>query len=219
MVIKGVICDLDGTLVDSEDLHDKAWDDLIRGYGVTPPPHWHDDTVGLPDYYARDKIHAMFPAIAATGDDLLELKQVAFRGLVAEKGLRLAFPGVSERLDALTDRGIRLAVGTNSRLINTEASLEAAGLRRHFAAISTIDMVENGKPAPDIYRLAAEKLGLPPAECVVLEDSPAGLQAARAAGCAAFALSTTMPVEMLTPRDRLFSGTAEALDWVLDQQR
>ncbi len=215
MRFKGVLFDLDGTLIDSEDLHRDAWNSVIAQCGETPTADWHVDTVGLPDEYARDKVRRLFPKVRDAGGDILEMKQKAFRRLAGEKGKALAFPGVEDCIVRLRKAGTLLAVGTNSVRVNTEATLEAAGLRQHFDVLVTIDSVENGKPAPDIYRAAAERLGLAPDECAVLEDSPAGLRSAKDAGCAALALATSMSESELHPRDRLFANTVAALDWIL----
>lgn len=216
MRVKGVIFDLDGTLIDSEDIHLEAWNKLIETHGQTPPPHWHDGTVGMPDTFARDKACRLMPALEPLRDTLVEEKQVVYRALADEKGRALAFPGVEESIVALKKAGIGLAVGTNSVLVNTRSTLTAAGLIGYFDILVTFDAVENGKPAPDIYLAAAQKLGLAPADCMVLEDSPAGLQAARAAGCMVTALATsTGDTDTLVPRDYLYPTTAEALDWIL----
>lgn len=216
MRIKGVIFDLDGTLIDSEGIHLEAWNKLIENHGETPPPHWHDGTVGMPDTFARDKMCRLMPAMRPHCDTLVEEKHLVYRALAKEKGKALAFPGVEDRIIRLRDAGIGLAVGTNSVLVNTKATLTASGLIDYFDILVTFDAVENGKPAPDIYLAAAKKLGLSPDECMVLEDSPAGLKAARAAGCMVTALTTsTSDTDSLNPRDYLYPNTAAALDFIL----
>lgn len=202
MRIEGVICDLDGTIVDSEGVHMDAWNDLIRHYGHTPPgTHWHDDCIGLPDSAARDKTIAIFPDLAEYKDEIVAMKERIFRDIVAKKGLAMAYPHTREKIRALRDLGVKLAVGTNSVLVNCAASLAASGLEEFFPVVVTVDQVERGKPAPDIYATAAERLGLEPARCVVLEDSTAGLESARAAGCVVVGIENTWPAEKLTPSD------------------
>lgn len=216
--IQGVICDMDGTLVDSEGLHLEAWNLMLESCGRRAPyPHWSDDCIGLPDQAALDKVLALFPDLAGT-PDLLQCKQRFFRQLVAERGTGLTTPAIREKLEQLRDAGIGLAVGTNSNTPNTQATLGAAGLLDMFPVIVTASMVERGKPQPDIYLKAARDLGLDPADCAVLEDSTAGLTAARAAGCLVLGVATTWPAEKLSPVDLIFADTAEALEWTLAER-
>lgn len=216
MRIEGVICDLDGTIVDSEGVHMDAWNGLISYYGHTPPgKHWHDDCIGLPDSAARDKTIALFPDLTQYKDAIVGKKEEIFRDLVQKKGLGLAYPHTREKLRLLRDQGVLLAVGTNSVLVNCATSLNASGLAEFFPVVVTIDQVKRGKPQPDIYATAAERLGLSPSRCVVLEDSIAGLESARAAGCIVVGIENTWPKEKLVPSDCTFPTTAAALDWVL----
>ncbi|MCD8351455.1 MAG: HAD family phosphatase [Planctomycetaceae bacterium] len=216
--IDGVICDLDGTLVESEDLHLLAWNELVIRAGHQPPsPNWNDDCIGLPDTYAAEKTIGYFPDMG-DAEKVNADKQIIYRELVANKGRALAYPGLYDMLKRVRDAGIPLAVGTNSVLANTKAALEAAGLAEFFPIAVTLDQVENGKPAPDIYFEAAKRLGIPPERCAVLEDSTAGLAAARAAGCLVLGLTTTWPADKLTDADHIFTSTADALGWVLAQR-
>ncbi|MCD8138197.1 MAG: HAD family phosphatase [Planctomycetaceae bacterium] len=216
--ISGIICDLDGTLVESEELHLIAWNELVIRAGHQPPsPNWNDDCIGLPDTYAAAKTIGYFPEMGSA-DHVNAEKQVIYRELVAKKGRALAYPGLYDALARVRDAGIPLAVGTNSVLENTKAALEAAGLAEFFPVTVTLDQVERGKPAPDIYLEAARRLGVPPERCAVLEDSTAGLEAAHAAGCLVLGLTTTWPADKLVHADHIFSGTADALGWVLVQQ-
>lgn len=215
--IEGVLCDLDGTLVDSECLHLEAWNRVLADYGHTPPADWNDDCIGLPDQHARDKAARMFPALAEVGD-LLEQKQARLRDLLVRRGRALAYPGVADRLAALAAAGVGLAVGTNSIMINTRTALAAAGLLDFFPVIVTLDTVERGKPSPDIYATAARKLGLAPERCAVLEDSTAGVQAGKAAGCLVLGILSTWPAAVMAGADRLFDTTAAAMAWTLEEK-
>lgn len=215
--IEGVLCDLDGTLVNSEPFHLRAWNMLIEREGHKPPsPHWNDDCIGLPDAYARDKTYDTFPDMRKY-PNLLEMKQDVFRDLIAQNGEKLAYPGMAERLERLRRAGLKLAVGTNSVMKNTRASLSAAGLLQFFPVIVTLDRVQCGKPDPEIYRTAAEELGLAPERCVVLEDSTAGLASGKAAGCLVLGITNTWEASALADADMVFDSTAAAMDWILAQ--
>ncbi len=164
--VKGIVFDLDGTLVDTEPYHLEAWNSLVRRYGETPVAGWNDDTIGLPDTYAASKAKRLYPALSSVRGNLTDEKQSILRELIRREGRKLIFPGVEEGLRAAREAGIRLAVGTNSILLNADTTLGATGLREYFSAVVTIDLVQNGKPAPDIYARAVEELGLAPSECV-----------------------------------------------------
>lgn len=209
-----VICDLDGSLVDTEDLHAKAWNMLLANYGYSASGAWSESTIGLPDADALGLACAMFPALKEK-QGLLREKQGYLRQLVTERGRDLVYPGVEDCLRNLRDAGIKLAVGTNSILLNTTTSLEAADLTGYFPVVVAIDMVERAKPFPDIYRTAAERSGVPTSRCVVVEDSVAGIASGKAAGCHVLAVTNTLPPEKLGEADTIFPGTDAALSWVL----
>lgn len=213
-----VICDLDGSLVDTEDLHAQAWNMLLANYGYSASGAWSESTIGLPDADALDLACGMFPELKEKRG-LLQEKQGYLRQLVVERGRELVYPGVEDRLRKLQDAGVKLAVGTNSVLVNTQTSLNAAGLMEFFPVIVTIDMVERAKPFPDIYRSAAEKSGVEPSRCVVVEDSIAGIASGKAAGCHVIGVTNTWPAEKLGEADAVFSGTDAALDWVLERSK
>lgn len=215
--IEGVLCDLDGTLVDSEDLHLDAWNLLLESHGCNPPLHWSDDCIGLPDTSTCDKARLLFPELRKV-EDLLERKQDIYRELVVKRGPRLAYPGVENKLAELKAAGIKLAVGTNSVMRNTRTALEATGLDRFFKVVVTLDRVRLGKPHPGIYATAAGDLGLPPGRCVVLEDSAAGIAAGKAAGCLVFGVLNTWPAAKLAGADRIFDNTPSAMAWMLEEK-
>ncbi len=213
--IEGVLCDLDGTLVDSEEVHLEAWNVLLVRNGYKPEADWNRECIGLPDTHTRDMVLRLYPDMAATGD-VLEMKQAIYREMVEAKGRDLGFPGVREKLAELAGSGLKLAVGTNSIRANTEAALKAAGMLDYFSVLVTLDAVKKGKPDPEIYRTAAERLGLAPGRCVVLEDSPAGIASGKAAGCLVIGITNTWPAEKLPDADFHLPDTVSAIAWAMD---
>ncbi|MDR2390688.1 MAG: HAD family phosphatase, partial [Planctomycetota bacterium] len=209
--IDGVLFDLDGTLVDSEKFHLEAWNALVVRAGHVPGDHWNLDCVGLPDTCTGEKALRLFPGIDKFGDPVAE-KRTIFREILSREGRGLIFPGVEERLERLVAAGFRLAIGTNSPRGNTLATLDAAGLRRFFPEIVTLDSVARGKPAPDIYASAASRLDLDPERCAVIEDSPAGVLSGLAAGCFVLAVMTTWSADRLPGAESHYATTAAAMD-------
>ena len=124
----------------------------------------------------RDRHGADYPV-----DELTRAWVVSYDGLVASEGIAMK-PGLDEILDLLDQRGIRRAVATSTRRERARVKLEQVDLLHRFAALVGGDEVERGKPAPDIFLAAAARLGVEPADCVVLEDSEPGIIAAWAAG-------------------------------------
>lgn len=212
--LEGVLCDLDGTLVDSEPFHLEAWNILLRREGYETKGEWNEHFVGLPDEQTWTGLIQLYPKMSRF-DNLLEMKQTEYRKLIIAQGRDLAYPGVEEKLNELVKKGIKLAVGTNSGKENTTIALEASGLLKYFAVLVTYDMVKEGKPNPEVYQTAAELLGLEPAACAVLEDSPAGIAAGKAAGCLVIGVTNSWPEDGIPGADRYFSDTASALGWII----
>jgi len=216
MRFDGILCDLDGTLVDSEAIHLEAWNSVIVRGGHMPSSDWNDECIGLPDYVASNKILRLYPGVAELGD-IRKVKADTFLEMAVSRAKELIFPGVREKLVELSEAGIPLAVCTNSIMRNTRAVLEASELIGFFAALVTIDAVSEGKPHPAIYRTGAAKLGLAPDRCLVVEDSAAGIASGKAAGCGVVAgVTNTWNRDKLPGADMYFSDTPSALSLVLD---
>lgn len=177
---QGLLLDLDGTLADTEPQHCDAWltmldDELNLQYDSA----WFEQWIGTSDRVVADwiiKKHELF----LTVDELIEAKQNNFHAIVRESGK--SFPGVPEELAVLSAK-YPLAIATNSGRSDTDVVVPALGLDRFTKIVVTATDVENLKPAPDIYLLAAERLGLPADRCIAIEDSRPGGLAAKAAGC------------------------------------
>jgi beta-phosphoglucomutase len=118
-------------------------------------------------------------------------KERLFRELMRDQLDRSLVPGVKQFLQRT--RGIPVALATNAEPANVDFVLDGAGLRPYFRAVVDGTQVPRAKPAPDVYLLAAEKLGVAPANCIVFEDSPVGISAARAAGARVAGILSSAP--------------------------
>ncbi len=173
-----IIFDCDGVLVDSEELAWSAWREALAPYGI----EISDDEVA--DLSGRTEVDA-FRYFAGRADlppypefwpKLAERVHALFEEYLE------AFEDAADTLQFLHDRGRKIAVASSSPRERLDLALRSTGLQHFFAVVVAGDEVEHGKPAPDIYLQAARGLGVDPAECVAVEDAPAGVAAGKAAG-------------------------------------
>jgi HAD superfamily hydrolase (TIGR01509 family) len=176
----GIVFDMDGVLFDSERLYNRAW----REVGARLELHDMDGTirscVGRNGSDIREFLQEKYGPDFEAAQFARDVTAV-FQTIVDTEGLPIK-PGVPELLGWLRAQGGLIALATSSGKNSTAHSLEAAGLAQYFDAIVTGDMITKGKPAPDIYLLACEKLGEKPGSCYAVEDSPNGVRSAHAAG-------------------------------------
>ena len=177
--IAALIFDMDGLLVDSEALAAGAVRDFLRQHGHEVRPDVLGRLLGkrLPDAVA---LLAESYQLDGHLDDLLRTYETL--RLAALRGNLRPMPGAAALLTFGRAAGLRLGLATSSLRTHADLALAETGLAGLFDAEATGDEVQRGKPAPDIFLLAADRLGAAPAACVVLEDAPAGIAAARAAG-------------------------------------
>ncbi len=186
-MLQAVIFDMDGVLVDSYRAHFESWTALCAEHGVPLGEERFAATFGRT---SRDIILKLWPqppdedAVRALDDR----KEALFRDVVGRDFP--AMDGAGELLESLRAAGLALAVGSSGPPENVDLALDRLG-REVFAAVVTGSDVERGKPDPQVFLLAAERLGVAPAACVVIEDAAPGIEAARAAGMAAVALAST----------------------------
>jgi beta-phosphoglucomutase len=199
----GVIFDLDGVLVDSGWAHRRAWYDLAEREDLDMPDDFFASTFGMQNYqilpmlYGRDLSRQQI-------DRLSDWKEQRYRDLIAEK---LALPpGGARLLDELKDAGFLLAIGSSAPRANLDLVMERLGLSHYFDACVTKEDVVNGKPSPDTFLKAAQRLGLPPERCVVVEDAVQGVEAGKAAGMPVIALTTTRDRAALSRADIIADG-------------
>ncbi|WP_372018942.1 HAD family hydrolase [Pseudoxanthomonas sp. 10H] len=173
-----VIFDMDGLMLDSERAINACMAQAARDLGHALPDALWLKMIGGGDGLCRRLVSEQIGEAAA--DVLLERSELLYDA-VADAGIDHR-PGIVELLEWLVARGIPRAVATSTRRPLAMRKLQAAGLLGYFDAVCTSSDVPRPKPAPDVYLLAASTLGVGPARCLVLEDSPTGVRAALAAG-------------------------------------
>ena len=183
-----LLFDIDGVIVDSNPVHVAVWRDYLKPYGIDPGE-------GLPGrMYGRrnDDIVRDFFGAGLSPEEILARgaeKEALYREVMRRQLQGRLVPGVASFLQS--HRKMAMAVATNAEPANAEFILKEAGIWSLFTVVVDGHQVEQPKPAPDIYLLTADLLGVPPRNCIVFEDSTAGVEAAHAAGTRIVALTTT----------------------------
>jgi beta-phosphoglucomutase len=202
----GVIFDMDGVLADTAQAHFRSWQVVAGTCGV--PITWGCflETFGRPN---REIIGRLLGRTVSEEEisRLDDLKESAFRQVVREE--LKPVPGARELVEVLCAGGFRVGLGSSGPPENIAVILEALGLADCFQAIVSARDVRRGKPAADVFLAAAAMLGLPPGRCLVVEDVPAGIEAAHAAGMKAVAVTTTHPASQLAGADLVLRDLTE----------
>lgn len=190
----GVIFDMDGVLVDSGPAHHQSWQRLAAKHDIDVPAERFQQTFGRP---SRDIIRILWGERITDAEiqRLDEEKEALYRELIRDR-IPLK-PGCRKTLERLQKAGFLLAVATSGPPENLELVVSEGLIANYFDAMVDGFEIAAGKPAPDCFLLAAQRMELPPASCVVVEDAPVGIQAATAAGMKAVGLVGTHPAEVL----------------------
>jgi beta-phosphoglucomutase len=201
-----VIFDVDGVLVDSYQAHLRSWVLMAREHGLDISEQEFASTFGQT---SREIITRFWgPELDVAERAALDArKEAIYRDLIRAEFP--AMPGAVTLIDVLAADGFLLAVGSSGPPENIELTLERLGRRDRFRGIVTGQDVTRGKPDPQVFEIAAERLGAPAASCVVIEDAPVGIAAARAAGMASVALVGTAPPERLAAADLVVHSLRE----------
>jgi beta-phosphoglucomutase family hydrolase len=193
------IFDWDGVIIDSAELHERSWDLLAGEEGRELPAGHFKRGFGK-------KNDVIIPEILGWTEHPEEVKRLGlrkealYRSLLRERPLE-PLPGSRALLEDLKRHAVACAVGSSTPRENLEIIFTMTGLRGFFEAVVSGEDVRNGKPDPEVFLKAGERLGIEPARCVVFEDALVGIEAARRAGMRCIAVATTNPVDALWQAD------------------
>lgn len=202
--LQAVIFDMDGTLVDTERVNQKAWRRAAAEAGVTIPDRMLQAFVGCSIPNARAMINAEFGDEQLT-DQLFDRRAELFSEL-EQKEIELR-PGAREAVRALVVAGLPLALATTTERARAIPVLERFDMAQYFAATVCGDEIERAKPEPDIYLEAACRLGVPAQACAAVEDSVNGARSALAAGMATYVVP-----DRVQPTDEVRAQCAAVLE-------
>ncbi len=203
-MLQAVIFDFDGVVADSEALHYEALNTIFKRFGVDIPKEEHWATyLGYTDL---ENIEAVNQDYDMGLDDAAIQQQIAEKKVIFDELARtdaVIIDGVAEFIGVLVENNVRIAICSGALRSDIDLMLEEAEFKEAFEIIVTADDVTHGKPDPEGYRLALEKLNtltntqIQPAECIVIEDSHWGLEAAAAAGMNPIAVTNSYPADQL----------------------
>lgn len=189
--IQAVIFDMDGLLLDTERLFMSAYQQAANELGVDFPEELYQQMIG----HRADSSQQILRDHAVVGehaDEIIDTARRYYYTAIETKGIPLR-PGVEETVAYCESEGLPMAVATSTHKGLALTKLKLVGLLDRFTGVVSGDEVEYGKPAPDIYIAAGKMLGVDITNCLVLEDSPPGLKAARAAGALAIFIPDLLP--------------------------
>ena len=191
---RGAIFDQDGLMFDTEPIFAQAWAEAGERLGLVLPEGFHAAVTGSGGEAAKRIIRGLLPE--ADPDEIMSLTYEISYGIQArtlpEK------PGLHEILDFFRANGVKMAVASSSHRAPVERNLEKSGVRPYFDVVVCGEDLSRGKPDPEAFLTAAARLGLPPEDCYVFEDSFNGVRAGHAAGCC-----TIMIPDLVQPDEEL----------------
>ncbi|MCS7286801.1 MAG: beta-phosphoglucomutase family hydrolase [Anaerolineae bacterium] len=216
--VRAVIFDLDGVMVDTAPYHFQAWQKALAEFGLEMSYEQFRSTFGMRN---QEIIRTLYGS-KFTSEQVEEIgrrKDAIYRELVYRH--LTPMPGLLRLIQDLKAKRFRIAVATSTSKPNASLILKTLKLEHEIVALVTEEDVEFGKPDPEIFLKAAEKCMAQPQNCIVIEDSPAGIQAAKSAGMKAVALTTTRPQEELREADLIVESlmvlTPEILESLLEK--
>ncbi|HWC16349.1 MAG TPA: HAD-IA family hydrolase [Terriglobales bacterium] len=184
---RAVLWDMDGTLIDSEEFHWVSWRDTLVREGISITREQFLSTFGqrndsiLPKWLGDDATREQIERVGNAKEEL-------YRRLIRKNGIS-PLPGVAAWVGRLQQQGWLQAVASAAPRANLDAIIEALSATNIFRAIVSAEDVHRGKPDPEVYLLAASRVGVPPDRCIVVEDAVAGVEGARRAGMRSIGVS------------------------------
>ena len=201
MAIRAFIFDLDGVLTDTAEYHYRGWKQLAKELGISFTREDNESLRGVP---RRESLLLILKDRAYSEEQILEMmerKNRYYLEFIHDISPRDLLPGARELLEEIQAAGLKSALGSASK--NAAEVIERLGIASLLDVIADGHSVERQKPAPDLFLYAAAQLGLSPAECVVVEDAAAGIEAARAGGFRSVGLG---PRERVAMADLILPG-------------
>lgn len=184
-MISAAIFDLDGVIVDSEPLHYLSEKDMLSKRGVNLRRSDTKDIVGRTEMESMQYLKDRF-GLKDSAKHLYEEKQRIYKRML--RNAVKPRPGLFKLLNDLEDKGMTLAIASSAPRENIDIVLKALGIEDKFRAVVSGDDVERGKPSPDIFLLAAQRIGIGAKNCLVIEDAQNGVEAAKRAGMTCIAV-------------------------------
>ena len=189
-MIRGVIFDLDGVIVTTDDCHYRAWKRMADEEGINFDRSINERLRGVS---RMDSLSIILERAGklyteAQKEEMAARKNRYYVDLISALTPEDILPGALEVVNTLKAKGIRVAIGSSSR--NTPVILRQIGLSNTFDAVSDGNQITHSKPHPEVFLLAAKRLQLPPADCLVVEDADAGIEAALAGGMKALGVGS-----------------------------
>ncbi|MEM9226407.1 MAG: HAD family phosphatase [Verrucomicrobiota bacterium] len=194
--LQGALFDWDGIVIDSSSAHEAGWERLAEEEGRELPP----------DHFIKGfgrKNTVIIPQILQWTHEPEEIarldarKEALYREVLRQRGIA-PLPGVRELLVELQAAGIPCSVGSSTSRENIEMIMQITGLTGYFSAIASAEDVHHGKPDPEVFQVAAQKINRDPENCVVFEDALHGIEAGLSAGCKVVGVGTTHPFAELS---------------------
>jgi beta-phosphoglucomutase len=204
-MIQGIIFDMDGVIVDSEDLHGRAWLEFAKKYNLNFTMQDSNETIGITNFGIFERYFPHFKK-----DDYKKLddeKESMYRELAKDE-LQL-LPDVIDLIKSLKTSGFKMIVGSSGNPKNIQFIFDKFDLNQYFVGFVSSHDVTNGKPHPEVFLKSAQKLNLKPDECVVIEDAHHGIDAAISAGIKVIAITTTHPKEKLVKANLIVNSIKE----------
>jgi len=215
--IKAVLIDHDGTLVDSEVCHFQMWVEVLRTYGVSlREKAYKNYYAGIPTpANAADMIQRY--RLETSADQLIRQKTIKTQSFLADVAFPL-MPGALDAIKQLHEHGLKLAIVTGASRDGVEKTISCYGFGKYVSSFVSGDDVSHSKPAPDCYLLAMRKLGVVADECVAIEDTEHGVNAATAAGINCMAVPTPMSENHnFCNAVQVFTNLSNTVKWIIDQ--
>lgn len=215
MKLSAVIFDLDGTILEDEDEYGKAFNKVLKSLGVNSEKDYPQEKgIGVKENW-DNLIKKYSIKTDKTPYMLADETQKEYLQLISEVTVR---PGFDEFVEKLKDSGVAVALATSNTWEQVDKILDVTNLMRIFNVVTTSDEVVFSKPDPGIFTLTADKLGQEREECLVIEDSSSGVEAARGCGMKVVGIATTEEdAESLAAADIVVEGFSEITPQVVDQ--